>query len=181
MTVTFGSTSGGIYGIATHKIGEKTFIFKEGLCRVESKEDIMAILGSEIYRRNEIVLIDDVQAVDEYLSGKEPDRITFELLDKVSTNVIYKLAVIYGTRERRAVSIIKAELVGKFINTEASEVIGDLEAPSEEPTNLLEKAIDKGVLTFKSPWYRSADNSFSTRKKAEAEDWCIENILTIEE
>lgn len=185
MTVTFGSTGGGVKGLASHEVKGKQHIFKSGLFKTEDKQEIKEIMGSEIYRRNEIVLLDDPAAVADYLDGKEPDRFTEATLDKLPHNIIQRLGRLYNTREQKHATLIKAELIGSYINTKASDILDELNETDEtEKVNvdetLLDTAISLGVLIKGGPWYKTPDETFKTRNREEVEDWCITNINQIE-
>jgi hypothetical protein len=184
MTVTFGSTGGGVKGLASHEVKGKQHIFKSGLYKTEDKEEIKDIMGSEIYRRNEIVLLDDPAAVADYLDGKEPDRFTEAILDGLPHNIIQRLGRLYNTREQKHATLIKAELIGSYINTKASQILDELNDVSEVETSedetLLDTAVSLGVLIKAGPWYKTPDETFKTRNRDEVEDWCITNINQIE-
>lgn len=177
MQIEFQTTAGGMKGRAVMLLEGKEIKFEKGVRKTTSKDEIELLLSSDLFRRGELKLVTEKAHVAKYLQDDQlPEVLTVELLKKLDDDGIRQLADHYQTQERNLVPIIRAELRGKPVDDEAQTIIDESMAPEKsEAEKNLEAALADGTLTFKSPWYKSADGSFKTRDRKEVLKWLESN------
>lgn len=177
MQIEFQTTAGGMKGRAVMLLEGKEIKFEKGVRKTTSKDEIELLLSSDLFRRGELKLVTEKVHVAKYLQDDQlPEVLTVELLKKLDDDGIRQLADHYQTQERNLVPIIRAELRGKPVDDEAQTIIDESMAPEKsEAEKNLEAALADGTLTFKSPWYKSADGSFKTRDRKEVLKWLESN------
>lgn len=176
MQVTFGMTNGGVQGIAVINIDNREYKFNKGVRNVTSKDEIEALMGSELFERGEMVLVTPHEEVARYLDGDIPDKFTKELLEQITEEGLIKLAKQYQTKEQRLVGLIKPQLRGKPISNAAQEIIDSHMKPKvSKADELLEKALADGTVAFSKPWYSARNGEYKTRSKDEILTWVTNN------
>lgn len=178
MEVTFGSTKTQLRGLATHELNQKLFIFRNGIYKTTDKQEIVNLLGSEVYRRGEIRLADNIDLVSKYLEGEDPEYLSMDVLSQLALDALIELATLYGTKDRQRAPIIRAELNGKPVTNDAMEVLerykvkatqGETKRKVSEDDMLeeVEAAVVAGRLTKAGPWYKEIGTEFKSRNVKE--------------
>lgn len=178
----FGATRGGKIGSAVHEIAGQPRVFKNGIFSTTDKKLVKSILSSEIYRRNEIIMVTDEDLVDRYLNGEEAEYLTNEILDSLPDEVIFELADVCRTKNRRKLNIIKSELYKHPVTNEVREVLdrNEVSTTGKDADAVVQEFFDKGILVKKGAWTSSADGSFKAQKAEEVREWCMENKELLE-
>lgn len=177
MEVTFGSTKTQLRGLATHELNQKLFVFRNGVYKTTDKQEIVNLLGSEVYRRGEIRLADDIDLVSKYLEGEDPEYLNMSILGDLELDALIELANLYGTKDRRRAPIIRAELNGKPVINDAIGVLERYKSKAdqgakknvseEDMLEQVEAAVVAGRLTKAGPWYKEIGTEFKSRNVKE--------------
>jgi hypothetical protein len=161
---------------AAHKIKDHRISFTGGVYKTTDKEIITDILSSDLYKRGELVMVGDSDTISNYLAGQEPDYLAKELVYSLPDDCVKELAAVCGTREKKAVMIIRAELIGLPITDEVSEVIDQYSINNEPVIDIVAKGLEEGLVTKNKRWY-SFDSERIPDTKATIYKEEVEQIL----
>lgn len=155
-----------------HKVGNHRIVASGGIYKTSDKETITDILACELYKRDQIVMLGDQEAIEKYLLGDEPDYLTKELLYKLPDDAILELGQVCGTKNRKMPMIIRAELQNVPISDAVAAVIEDYTLNDNVIEDVLEKAKEDGLLTINKRWFKFDPEKIgvkATLDKAEAQ------------
>jgi hypothetical protein len=139
---------------SAHKIKDHRITFTGGVYKTTDKDIITDILSSDLYKRGELVMLGDSDTISNYLAGEEPDYLTKEMVYSLPDDCVRELAFVCNTREKKAVMIIRAELIGLPITDEVSAVIEQYSVNNEPVIDIIAKAIEDGLLIKNNRWYK---------------------------
>lgn len=174
MEVSFAFTRGTRSG--SHKIGRFNIVPENGVYKTTKKDVIEAIYGSDLYRRGTIKSLTDLDAVEVYLSGKEPDVLTKEVIATLPKKAVLEIAFVANTVEREREFIIRSELVNIPVNNEIKKILDKYAGTTDKQMeDYVAKAVKDGLIEAgERGWYKSADGEFRSNKKADVEQYCYE-------
>lgn len=156
--------------------------FHKGKFRTGDKQVISKLINSVEYERGYIDVVTPMEHVNDYLEGKQPDKFTKEILDKVSPEGLMELADHYSLRGHKNLpTVIKTMLKGRYVDNLAVEILEEFET-DEELEDLYEVAYEQGVIERSGPWYKfSPEDRAISRDEAKAKIWVEENKAKVQE
>lgn len=170
-----------VYDMHNHK----PIVFNGGIYRTTDKEEVQRLMHSRIYKDNTIELVTDLELVNDYLMGNEPDKLTADLLKQIDGDGLRKIAKIVGIPEKRhgnMEGVLRTMLKGTPITSMVYEVMKShsLEEPEED---IMEKAMDAELIYRSGPWYKyrkgkeqQKDQDLSLgRTEEEVQKWIAQN------
>jgi len=160
----------------THDDGSVTK-FRSGRFRTADKKEIDKIMSSPNFIGGEVKLTSKLDLVADYLDGKDPDKFKFADLDAISDEGLLKLSEHFRLNPSQTgnkPSLIKRILVGEYLDEKANEIVRTHQKQLKDEA-LLDKLIEEGKITFKSPWYTYGEEDTKTRDKQEVMTWANEN------
>lgn len=162
-------------------IGDRLINFVDGKFHTTDKEVISKIMTSEAFRKyKEIVLVTDERVVSDYLDGVQNSYIQKEDVANLSDEGLLKLAE-GNDISSRAPGIIRVSVVGLPMNDYNSTIINKFQKLAKEK-DLLDRALEAGVLEQKGAWYLTPNGETKLQGKRQAEIWIEDNkeILELE-
>lgn len=118
--------------------------FNKGVLPTTDKDLIRKLMNHPLYERGDFILETNEELVANYLDGKEADRLTEGLLNKLSIEGVKKLGKLLSAKSEQP-TLIKVEAEGKPITNEVQEILDfytikdeELEKPKENKTETIE-------------------------------------------
>lgn len=96
--------------------------FNKGVKVTTDKDLIKALLKHTLYERGDYTMVSNEEMVSKYLEGETSDKLTEEILNRLSIEGIKTLGKVLQTKSTQPV-LIKAEVEGKPITNKVQEVI----------------------------------------------------------
>lgn len=153
--------------------------FVDGKYSTTDKDIIAGIMATQAYRKyKEIVLVSDERLVSDYLDGTESSYITKEDLANLSDEGLLKLAE-GNNLSARAPGTIRVSAIGLPMDDYNSSIIAKYQK-AEDQENLLDLALEQGVLEQKGAWFMTPNGETKLQGKRQAEIWIEDNKEILE-
>lgn len=164
--------------IVEYGIGKKRkrirFNRSNGMYQTSDRQEIGILLRNANYNKD-YELITEMELVEEWLEGNEPDKINREFTQDVSKEGLLKLAEAFRiSGHGNKSNVIREMLLGKPV-TQAAHTIKRKYTNETAPEDLIKKYEDLGAIVKKGPWYK-VGNEAITRDRVELAKWVPENI-----
>lgn len=165
--------------------GKPDIQFDKGDLVTQDKDEIDYIFGTADFEREEIGLKTPPELVEQYLKDGEADKINLEVLDSVTKEGMKELADYFQLKGHGYYpEVMKRMLVGRYIDNRAKDIIdsNQLGEGDEKVDDILELAMDKGIVVHNAPWYKfvALDKGIG-RSEPEATKWLVKNKDKVEE
>jgi hypothetical protein len=150
--------------------------FTNGKFKTSDKRITSELLKSEELKNKDIKLASPAKAVANYLEGKEPDRLTLEILENVSAEGLYKLANYTGLDgHANQPVVIRSMLIGTYLDNFVEGVLKEFRTDIKLD-DLLKRAMDAGVIERRGAHYMYVPEDRSISKtESDVQLWCIDN------
>lgn len=169
-----------------HRNG-KSFDFHRGTMTTADKDDIKKLLHSQEFERGDIENVTPMEHIQEYLQGKEPDKLTEEILDGINPDGLRRLATHLSLNDKHGgyPEVIKVMAKGKYIDDKVQQIINEYKS-EDAVEKVREAAEEAGVIFRDGPWYKFQTEGMEkpdsiTRSPVELEKWCVENKSKVKE
>lgn len=123
-----------------------------GKYRTADKQEVKFLLNSQEYKRGDFEMVTAPELVEPWLAGKQPDKLTAELLADVTNEGLVMIAKHLQLRNHgNYPTVIRAIAEGEYIDNKISAILAEhkRETPAE---NLIKKAKDLNVIGKNGPW-----------------------------
>lgn len=142
-------------------------VFKGGQFKTSDRLQINDLLNSEELRRGEIVINTPMELVETYLAGDEPDRLTEEVLLKVSPEGLRLMAESIGLPRNHGGhgNVIRRMIVNTPITNELYHIMQGHPHESEEKVDLLDQLQKEGHVYKSGAWYKLMKGSEEDKEK----------------
>lgn len=169
--------------------GKKPIIFRNGQFKTSDREQINELLNSSLISRGYIEPVTPPELIEKWLLGEQPDRLTKDVLAKVSDDGLKELAKIAGLNakvHKHLPELIRSMLKGKAITNGIMYVLEKYER--EQPAEHFFDELEESGLIYRSgPWYKYRkgkepvkDDLTLGKTEAEAHTYVLENRSKIE-
>jgi len=170
--------------------GMQTIPFNNGTYRTSDKEEIETLIHSKLYEEGTIETDTDIELVNEYLMGGEPDKLTEDVIKGISTEGLKEICERVGLhvkKHKNLRGVMRAMLRGKPITNAVRDIIKEHRL-EETKESLFDKLYDPddGVIYRNGPWYKfrqeDQPKDFSIGKtEAEVHEWIASNKDKLED
>lgn len=113
--------------------GYGRLFFNKGTFVTQDKELVRKLLNHSLKKRGEYHLVTNEELVADYLDGKEPEKLTREILEGVKREGIKELGKLL-LAESGNPSIIKEEVLGEPITNSVRDILSFYEIKEKEET-----------------------------------------------
>lgn len=142
-------------------------VFKGGVYKTSDRLQINDLLNSEELRRGEIVISTPMELVETYLAGDEPDRLSEEVLAKVSPEGLRLMAESIGLARTHGghANVIRRMIMNTPITNELYHIMQGHPHETEEKVDLLDQLQKEGHVYKSGAWYKLMKGSEEDKEK----------------